>query len=405
MKKYRLIISMICLAAAPSLFGQGDFKPGYIISADHDTIYGQIRINSESGNASTCLFRTDENAEASQYSPGEISAYRITGGKYYVSGTIGEEGLQKPVFLEYLVNGVADLYYLREDNTESYYIQKEGEEAIELTDIRLLKAAFSDCYEIQPSLDRASLNHKSLVNMTVKYHDYVCDGEACINYSKQATDLRVHVGPVIGYSVNSMRFKGAELFELFEFESNQTPIFGVLAELSSSRLGEHVSFQLGASFSKHSYDTRAEVDGTLYYVDYSSYDVNMESSLLSFQLGSRYAFRGDRIRPFLGGGLDISKFISTDFSYTEDIYLINWDPDLVSTTWTGNPVSSMLYGIYAEAGMEVKLSGKLALVATVKTGYLTSNPNTMMAIEGGETDQMRVRPEIIPLSINIGILF
>lgn len=405
MKKFRLSISLIFLSAAVSLHAQGDFKPGYIILTDQDTIHGQIKINSEARNARTCIFRTDENAEASSYGPGEINAYRITGGKYYVSHTIEEEGQQKEVFLEYLVNGMADLYYLRNDNSEAYFIQKEGENVLELTDIRLLKAAFSDCYEIQPSLDRATLSHKSLVGMTVKYHDYVCDGEVCINYSKESSGLKVQVGPVAGYFMSPVRLNGAELFEAFDFGNTRVPMFGVQIRLGSQRLGEHVSFQFGTQYSQHSFQTMAEVDGKLYYVDYNLYDVHMESHLLTLQLGSRYTFRGKSIRPFMGGGLESGKFINTDFGYTEERHFINWDPDMVSETWTGNPVANVLFGAYAEVGLDVQLSRKLVLEAAIRAGYLTSNPNTLMALRAGSSDPMRVRPEMIPLSLQIGILF
>ena len=83
---------------------------------------------------------------------GRITSYNVCYTKllrYYVSATVEEEGVQKQVFLEYLVNGMADLYYLRNENSETYYIRKAGEDALAITDIRLLKAAFSDCYEIQ----------------------------------------------------------------------------------------------------------------------------------------------------------------------------------------------------------------------------------------------------------------
>lgn len=406
MKESRILLAVICLAFSFALYAQGDFKPGYIINLDQDTIFGQIKSNSESRNARACVFRTGEDAAESRFEPEEISAYRIEGGKYYISATVEEEGEKKQVFLEYLVNGVADLYYLREDNSETYYIRKEGEDAIALTDIRLLKAAFSDCYEIQSSLDNATLSHKSLVNMTVKYHDYVCDGEECINYAKDASKLRIQVGPFLGYTISSFSFQGgARPFDLFEFPNSQAPVFGVLLDLQSDRLGEHISFQLGAEYSKHSLQTTAVEEGVFYYVDYSSYDVHLESSQISFQLGTKYTFSRNRVRPILGGGLEISKFISPYFYYVEDTYFINWPVDMESNSWSGNPMKNPLYGIYVQAGLDVKLSDKLMLISSIKAGYRNSNPNTVIALRGGEAEQARVRTQMIPVTLHIGILF
>jgi len=405
MKESRILLAAICLAFGLSLFAQGDFRPGYIINLQQDTIYGQVKSQNESRNAGICIFRTGADGEESLFQPGEISAYRITDGKYYVSMTLVEEGVQKQVFLEYLVNGMADLYFLRGDNSETYYIRKEGGEALAITDIRLLKAAFSDCFEIQPSIDKATLNHKSMVDLTLKYHDYVSVGEESINYSKLASRLRIQVGPVAGYSMYSLTFQGAALFESFEFERSQAPVLGLVLDLGSDRLGQHLSFQLGVEYSKYSLQTYAEADATEYYMDYYTYDVQLESSLLNLMLGTKYAFPGYRIRPFIAGGLMFSKFVNPDFSYTETAYYINWDPMVESNTWSENPMAGLMYGAYVQTGLDVKLSEKLTLVSAIKGGYLSSNPNTIMALQQRQTDQMRVRTQLIPVSIHIGILF
>lgn len=397
MKGSRALFAVICLSMAFSLNAQGDFKPGYIIALNQDTIRGEIKSGSESRNAQVCVFRTGKDAEASEFHPGEIQAYRFTNGKYYVTMDVEEDGVKKKVFIEYLVNGMADLYYLREQNSEQYYIRKEGEDPLAITNIRMLKAAFSDCYEIQSSLDKATLSHNSLISMTEKYHDYVCDGEVCINYAREASRLRLHVMPYVGYSMSTMRLRGENLFELFDFELSKAPVFGVQLDLGSNRLGEHFSFQLGAEFSNKSNPGYAEV--TKYAGDFFTYDVHLDGSFLSFRFGTRYAFSGNRVRPSLGGGLEGAKFINPDFYYVQDKYV----GDVVfSSTWSDNPVDNILFGAYLQAGLDVKLSKRLALVSGVKAGFLTSNANI---IAGGTGVQVRLRPEMIPVSIHIGLQF
>jgi len=380
-----------------SLYGQGNFKPGYIIDLNQDTIQGEIKSGSESHNAQVCEFRTGSDAEASEYRPGEIQAYRFTNGKYYVTMEVEENGLKKKVFIEYLVNGIADLYYLREQNSEQYYIGKEGEDPLAISDIRMLKAAFSDCYEIQASLDKATLSHNSLISMTEKYHDYVCDGEVCINYAREASRLRLHVMPYAGYSMSTMRFRGDDLFQLFDFEPGKAPVFGVILDVGSNRLGDHVSFQLGTEFSNKSYTGYGE--RTLYAGDYFTYDVHLNAPFLSFRFGTRYAFSGSRVRPSLGGGLEGAKFINPDFYFVQTKYV----GDVVSTsTWSDNVVENILFGAYLQAGLDVMLAKRLALVSGVRAGFLTSNANIIAGFPGV---QVRVRPEMIPVSIHIGLQF
>jgi len=400
MKQSGTLVAMICLLlAASSLYGQNEFRPGYIIGLDQDTIYGQIKANSESRNARICVFRTGKDAEESLFEPGEISAYRIEGGKYYISATVEEDGANSQVFLEYLVNGMADLYYLRKENSEIYYIRKEGEDALAITDIRLLKAAFSDCYEIQSSLDKATLSHRSLVDMTVKYHDYVCDGELCINYTKEASRLRLQVGPAVGFSMTLLSIKGDRLFELFDFDPEFAPVFGILLNIGSSRLGEHVSFQVGAEYCNHSFQGNAETARYVSGSDHYTYDVHLGASQLSFQMGSRYAFSGSRVRPSLGGGLEFSKFLNPDFYYIQYSYV---GDNVYTTEWHDNPVGNPLFGAYLQAGLDVKLSRKLVLTSAIRGGFLTSNRNVLA---GGTGGQISLRPELIPVSFHIGILF
>ena len=398
MKVSRALFAVICLATAISLYGQGEFKPGYIIDLNQDTIYGEIKSGSESRNAQICVFRSGTDAEASEFRPGEIKAYRFTGGSYYVSMEVEEDGVKKQMFVEYLVNGMADLYYLRDNKSETYYIRKEGEDALAIADIRLLKAVFSDCMEIQSSLDKATLTHNSLISMTEKYHDYVCDGEACIIYSKEASRIRIHVGPVVGYTMNFFRIRGNPTFDIIDFEPCTAPVFGILLDLGFSRLGDHLSFQLGTGYSKQNFEGYGEVmsfTGNMY-----TYDAHLDGSFLSFRLGTRYSFSGKRVRPSLGGGFECSKFINPDCYYVRDLYI---DGEYYSSlTWSQNPVKNPLFGGYLQAGLDVILSKNLVLVSAVSAGILTSNPVTLVGMPGF---QDRFRPDMIPVSIQIGIQF
>ena len=68
-------------------------------------------------------------------------------------------------------------------------------------------------------------------------------------------------------------------------------------------------------------------------------------------------------------------------------------------------MANLLYGVYVQAGLDLKLTEKLTLQSAIKAGYLNSNPNTVMALKAREADQARVRTQLIPVSFHIGILF
>ncbi len=109
------------------LNAQMDFRPGYIISATGDTIFGQIDYRGDLAMSTVCKFR-DTAAEITEYYPNDILAYRFIDSKYYVSREINS----RKVFLEYLIKGKINIYYMRDDNGDHYYLDKDDVKLFEL---------------------------------------------------------------------------------------------------------------------------------------------------------------------------------------------------------------------------------------------------------------------------------
>jgi hypothetical protein len=180
------------------------YFPGYIITSENDTLKGFIEKRSDKKNARKCNFRTNMDSGIQEYSPSELKEYKFDGDKYYVSKNFNLRRKEVNLFLELLVGGAADLYFFNEDNiTDHYYIQKADGKFYELTDndklvesegkfyshnykkyIGILKVAFKDCPLIFPEIDQMTLDRKSLIDITKKYH--VCTGSTkkCVVYSK-----------------------------------------------------------------------------------------------------------------------------------------------------------------------------------------------------------------------------
>jgi hypothetical protein len=125
MKQWWLIF-LILFVYIGNIQAQQDYRKGYIITGQQDTIYGWVDYRGDVRNAKICLFKKTETGQATEYSPSDIAAYRFMNGKFYVSKNIGNADTPKQVFLEYLVNGMAKLYYYCEEgNKEYYYIEKD----------------------------------------------------------------------------------------------------------------------------------------------------------------------------------------------------------------------------------------------------------------------------------------
>ena len=207
--KENIIRRIFYIRLLPLLFtavasAQVKYSPGYIITTDDDTIYGEIRERSSFRNSQACIFRESGNEEPKKYLPFDIKAYRILDGKYYVSKMIpGKEGDQ-PLFLEFLVKGEASLYVYRDGEKDHFFIEREGQPLVPLKDekklvqktdgvyasytkeyIGVLKYMFSDYKNLYPEINNLELRDKDLIRFAEDFHAQACEGEKCIIYEKK----------------------------------------------------------------------------------------------------------------------------------------------------------------------------------------------------------------------------
>ncbi len=82
-----------------------NFRKGYIISLENDTISGLVDFRLDEENMCFVNFQAEGETNARQYFPGEITGYRlIDDGKFYVSKEIEiRDNKPQTVFVEYLV--------------------------------------------------------------------------------------------------------------------------------------------------------------------------------------------------------------------------------------------------------------------------------------------------------------
>ena len=209
-------------------FSQSDFRPGYVITNDDDTLTGFIDYRGDDYNSVNCYFRPTMEDSRILYAPGEIKSYKFLDGRLYVSKQVEIDKVMRDVFLEQLVKGRANLYALapgvvagRTDryahSTKLFFIETEekGIQVLENTEslisgkdgsgvlmdnqfveyskkyvkegneyIGYLKLYFQDQFQLMDEVDRVEFNQNDLIDITTKYHELACPGEACIVYSK-----------------------------------------------------------------------------------------------------------------------------------------------------------------------------------------------------------------------------
>ena len=207
-----------------------EFQEGYIISLKGDTIKGFLLEQDNKKVFKKCVFKSNIDDESKTYEPFEIGGYRYLNGKYYISKEISiDSTTKKLVFLEFLIKGIANVYYYA-DIDEHYYIEKLPNGIIELTEKEKtfyqktnyedhlyvspsrykgkLSFLMQDCPDIKDEIQNTNLNHKSLIKLTKNYHNKVCSSESCIIYERKNLSAKMKFGLLMGVSRNQYNFGG-----------------------------------------------------------------------------------------------------------------------------------------------------------------------------------------------------
>ena len=231
-RKNTIFILLTVFLLVINLKAQDKFMPGFIITNDSDTISGLLKNSSQIKNATECWFKISGNSGANLYLPTDIRAYRFVNGNYYISKRILYNNKYQNIFLQYLVEGNADLFFLKDNDTEHYFLEKsdtikellntEVETYIDGTCYLLYKneysgiltIMFSDCMEIQEEISRSKFNHKNLVSIVKDYHNFMCKDEKCIVYEWD-NSIKTSMSFLAGLGISTIDFNSKEMY--FDF--------------------------------------------------------------------------------------------------------------------------------------------------------------------------------------------
>ena len=126
MKYFSGLLLLLLFVTPIRIFSQGEYLAGFIINSHNDTIYGYIGQSDYLKSAKECYFKSTLTFEPVKYEPENLKAYHYTDGKLFVSRVIPLNGDSTSVFLECLIDGIADIYYLKEASASHFYIEKAG---------------------------------------------------------------------------------------------------------------------------------------------------------------------------------------------------------------------------------------------------------------------------------------
>lgn len=235
---------------------QNDYRPGYIIKNTGDTISGQIDYRGDLLMRKQCKFKFN-GGDVLKYEPNEIHSFRFIDSKYFISKEINNE----KVFLEYLINGRLNVYYMRDHDGDHYYLEsddlkltempyEEGTKYIDDTEvfyeskkhIGLLNYYMKDAPKLKSEINSLKKpQHKPLIKLAKKYHNTTCKNEECIIYEKVQPWVKVNFEVLAGL----LNFKNTDdIINNTYFQS------GFLTHFWMPRTNENIYFKTGILFSK-----------------------------------------------------------------------------------------------------------------------------------------------------------
>ncbi len=333
---------------------------GYIITLNNDTVKGLI-MNVNLNQFTECEFRKDENSPITKYLPGEIQSYRFTNnGKFFITRQIFKsEQKSATLFLEYLIKGRANIYFMR-DNTDHYYMQKDDGQLFELSEPPVLtknedgvmyykptkftgkmKYLLSDCPEIFSRVDNTKLNTTDLINLAKDYHNKVCDSARCIVFERKIYPIKIKTGFVVGLSNNDFYFNKRNYTDRrnsfnvgvkVEFEN-------VFFSLERATLSTGLLFQ---HFSTYNFNTEVSVYKGVIYNDHFNGDFNVDANTLKIPVSVSYMLTQRKLRPYFGLGVT-------------NIFYLSQNPELFITDYTnyfGQTIPSYHMGINGFLGLK-----------------------------------------------------
>lgn len=301
---------------------QTNFRPGFIITLQKDTVYGQIDFRTDQMNAKRCTFKMNEEAEPQTYHPFEILGYRFTDdGKYYISKSVKLKStdVPKPVFLECLFQGMKSLYYYEVDSKTPVYFVESGDEMIKVDApalsknvsryqfsgqkdryIPILHYAFEDCPELADKIDHTPFSHKGLVNLAKEYHYAMCKSEEdCTEFEVKnyESGIKWYFMPYAGLGAYTV--PGGSSIGSGRISSDMSYLFGVDVSANSVRWMSAISAVTGVSFSHGAITDQI--------------GRSLSFTYFTIKLGMRFTTpKVTKVRPFAEAGVDFNTVLGSN---------------------------------------------------------------------------------------------
>jgi hypothetical protein len=396
MRKTFMFIMALAFAI-PELFSQADFRSGYIIKNNGDSLPGLIEYKGIRADARLCTFKTDEKSSRQSFTPDDVKAYRFADDRMYVARKVEIGGKTEVLFLEFLFNGDVDVFYFHDENGEHYLVDAGEGKLYELKNenrqievngvtriqkskeyIGTLKYTFRQSPAVSKKVETMNLGAKSLINISREYQNEVAHNEGIV-YARKVPPFKAGFGAMIGFSAqNIIQTKEIPYYfhddpkndftylEGSDFGNTYSPSVGLYLKVSMPQVSQKLFLQYEINFSHNKIHTLNEytlAGNDMHYIN----TITLKQNFLTNTLALRYEYAKGKIRPSLQAGVFYSYSMITDYLRNEKIYY-SWAPTTLymDNDYTESPFSDYDFGYQLGLGVVFKIFNKKDLFLDFK---------------------------------------
>jgi len=365
MKRITLSI-LFCLISIVTINAQSNYKKGFLVTNDNDTLIGLIDFRTDTENSLKCDFKINELDSTKTFYPGDIASFWfLDQGKRYESKNVILNNKPQVFFLEYLVQGIINLYYLGQDNGYYFFEKEDGsmvsmtkkpDEIIQSTikEDNVYKGklgyVFKDYFPLAQQTVNATFDRKSMIEFTEKYHEKMCEsGESCIifenDYKKKYTEYTFTL--FSGFEYNSLNLRAEYFSNLY----SKSPVIGAEVEFSDPRFSSALGLVLSFNLSKISGACDYGVENKYYY----RYDYSALKS--TYNLGVKYKLVNSPFQPYFEVDFSQRFMMQMESSFRKDQFYYSGK---VTSSYRENEIlpETYIYGLTGGVGFDIPIKEK-----------------------------------------------
>ena len=320
--------SLAVLAGAGSVYGQADFKAGYVLPLGADTLRGQVQQLGPQRSQRECVFRAGAAAPIT-YSVTQLRGYGFTPGPALRRGRVVRGNADTATvlrFQEVLAAGRATLLYASdEDLNQRYYLQMAGAPVpTELRQIKrrledqgrisiqtinqyqqVLLTSLADCPALATDIRRSRLSESELVKIVRRYNACVAPA-GTVAASGPAAKASVTISLVAGLGFRQRMPVQSSFSDLRQYNQNLTTplsvVPGVQLVVRNPRLSRHLGFGLGILLHRLNYENTLPGQVINSFVTADRIETAYHTDFVSLPLTISGEFGRGWLRPFVEAG-------------------------------------------------------------------------------------------------------